>query len=141
MTAGAAKNQEPTTKYPHLMPLKKRMTFALMIAFAVWVLFVCISVEILNAHAGHWLAQPEAHDPDAGKWRASGDVTREQLREWLRGPGMLQYLLAPFATLLSFAFLCSQPQRSQRFVACLFCVTSAIVVALTFYRGYWSALG
>jgi hypothetical protein len=71
----------------------------------------------------------------------SGDLPRDELREWVRNFGVGQYILAPFAALLSLAAVISQRPRWQRFVACIFCITSITVVLLTFYRGYFSALG
>jgi hypothetical protein len=114
-----------------------------MTVLAVWVLFVCIRIEVLNARADNWLSQPEAHDPDAGKWRVSksGDLPRDELREWVRGFGVLQYVLGPCAILFSLAAAFSRIPRWQRSVACLLCATSIAVVAMTFYRGYLSALG
>ena len=114
-----------------------------MTVLAVWVLFVCVRIEVLNARAGYWLSQPEAHDPDGGKWRVSksGDLPRVELRAWVRNFGVLQYFLTPIAILVSLTVIFSQRPRWQRFTACLFCVTSVVVVALTFHRGYLSALG
>jgi hypothetical protein len=112
-----------------------------MVALAVWVAHICFRIELLNARADHWLSRPESHDPDVKKWRASGDPARDELREWVGSWGVLQYLLTPFAILLAVAVMFSRRPRWQRFVAGSCGLISIGVAALTFYRGYLSALG
>ncbi|MDB6124719.1 MAG: hypothetical protein JWQ71_3712 [Pedosphaera sp.] len=89
--------------------MKQHATFTLLIALGVWVLFVCIRIEILDARANHWLSRPEAHDPAGGKWRVSmaGNEPRDELRRGLVG-------WAYFSTSLRLVPFCLRsPRQSQ----------------------------
>jgi len=67
-----------------------RITFAVMVALAIWVGFVSVRIERMNAEAGYYLPR---HDDD-GTWRLSSLATpRDQLFRQVASIGCDQYFL------------------------------------------------
>jgi len=58
--------------------------------------------------------------------------------DWSRGMGLLQYLLAPVATVWSLVLMLTGKTRRARLVAALFSATNAISIVSMLYRGYFN---
>jgi hypothetical protein len=106
----------------------------------IWCNYVAVKIEDLNTRAGGVLPRqlPEHGNP---KWRevaartdrvppSPATVARRQLRAVVMGEGLMQYVLAPTAMLLSWV--------------AAFLIGSLIAVgtlALAFHRAYFESLG
>ena len=64
-----------------------------------------------------------------------------ELRDWVRGMGLLQYLIAPMALALSISLYCGAPTHTVRLasIACIF--SNVASLCSMFYRGYFTSLG
>ena len=70
-----------------------------MIILTIWVAHTALRIEILNARSGYYL--PRKDGGADGKWRQSAlNTPRDRLRDWVGGPGLLQYVLTPVLLVL-----------------------------------------
>ena len=67
--------------------------------------------------------------------------TMNALKGSVSGYGMLQYILAPVAFILSIMLVISRRPMYKRIICALFALSSLIAMVLMFYRGYFTSLG
>jgi len=115
-----------------------RITFAVMVVLALWVLFAAVRIERLNAEAGYYLPR---HDED-GKWRVSRESTsRDQLRGLITSVGLFQYVFAPLVVGLAAFHLGRRDSAMRRWLATFSGIIGLVALSFAFYRGYFSSLG
>ena len=64
-----------------------------------------------------------------------------ELRDWVSGMGLIQYLIAPMALLLSINLYCGTGNRTVRLASIACILSNAASLYLMFYRGYFTSLG
>lgn len=116
-----------------------RIIFVVMLILTILCINTALQIEILNAKDNFYL--PRNDDCVDGKWRISPyNTPRDQLREWINGPGLLQYILAPVLLFLSI-FQIKRKDSIIRKIISVFCfICSIICIILMIYRGYFSSL-
>jgi hypothetical protein len=69
------------------------------------------------------------------------NTLNSQLRNWVSGMGLLQYLLAPIALLSSLVLFRGTENRAVRFASVACAVSNMTSMYLMVYRGYFTSLG
>ncbi|QDV61054.1 hypothetical protein [Crateriforma conspicua] len=64
-----------------------------------------------------------------------------QLRDWVSGMGLLQYILAPVALLSSLVLMRGTENLAVRFASVACAVSNVTSMYLMFHRGYFTSLG
>ena len=80
---------------------------------------------------------------NAGKHKVNkhkGDI-RLFHRDWVSGMGLLQYLIAPMALLLSINLYCGAATHTVRLASIACILLNAASLFLIFYRGFFTSLG
>ena len=118
-----------------------RLSFALMIGLAIWVISVGAVIEWKNSVAGYYLPR---RDAEAGsKWRVSyGDYTpNDQLRQLVESVGLLQYPVCLILGALAVFHFNKRENQSRRILSAIAAACSFLALCIAFYRGYFSSLG
>lgn len=133
------------------------------LSLALFTLFTCLRIEILNARAGHVLPRTEV-----GKWRVAkraaaasiaasqpiesaqisqnrADVDRRAAEATLRDVvgrwGLLQYPLVLIGSVMSVGFAFASRPRSHRLIAVASALVTVFCGAAMIYRDYYGSLG
>jgi len=115
-----------------------RITFAVMVALTVWVVFVAVRIERLNAEAGFYLPRQD----EGGKWRISREnEPRNQLRGLVGNVGLLQYLFAPLLVGLAAFHSARRDSAMRRCLAVSSGILGLVALSFALYRAYLPSLG
>ncbi len=122
---------------------------------AIWVLCVCVLIEVTNFQADFYLPRGEVNEfGDLVPWRvlrperamelgitlSDAEVARGRLRDYM-ALGLLQYPLAGIVLLISFVQLTGDRHGNSLRLARFNFGVALLALMLAFYRGYLTSLG
>ena len=112
----------------------------LLLSLTALSIFICITIEILNAHAGFFLPRDIPPDAPNPKWHSDGAFPL--LHDTISTLGLLQYPLTLLLLIaLPITFLQHKKPNPFRLPLALAFLSTLLCTSLMLYRGYFTSLG
>ena len=132
------------SKKPKLL---RQLCFYLYVLLSVYLLIVCLRIEILNYRAGGILPRRNTENAQNPKWRYSLDpltneqIIEEQLHKDVIRFGLLQYPLILISIIASFIWLVVNKTRPEAILFSMSAVFTCTALIFLLYRDYFGSLG